>query len=163
MAKVPKEQFGASMLAAAALAAPDRSDEYLARYKSRQVYIALLSELMDKFDLDAFVLPFTIAPAPELEGSRPPGERRRGGYGEGPGVNNLTSTLGLPAVVVPGGYTPSKNFPIAIQFFGKPFTDLKILQVAHAYEQATHQRKAPESTPALPGERFDYGPAPAGQ
>ena len=86
------------------------------------------------------------------------GEGGRGSYGDRPGVNNLTSTLGLPAVVVPGGYTPSKNFPIAIQFFGKPYTDLQVAQLAYGFEQATRRRKTPETTPALPGEVFEYVP-----
>lgn len=160
MAAVPKEKFSQSMHTALTLPAPDDSADYLARYKSRQAYIALLTALKQKLALDAFVLPFTIAPAPELEGMRAPGERR-GSYGAGAGVNNITSTLGLPAVVVPGGYTPSKNFPIAIQFFGDPFSDLAVLKIAHAFEQATHRRKIPDTTPPLPGETFDYHPTVA--
>lgn len=154
MAAVPAEKFGSSMLTAAKLPAPDESADYLARYRSREAYIALLSELQDKMDLDGFVLPFTIAPAPELESSRDPNAPRRSP--EGSFSNNITSTLGLPAVVVPGGYTPSKNFPIAIQFFGKPLTDFKVIELAYAYEQSTKRRKSPPTTPPLAGETFDY-------
>jgi amidase len=162
MEKVGFDKFSGGMAAALQLGAPGADPEYAARYKSRQAYIALISETYDKYALDAFVLPFTIAPAPAFEG----GSEGRTGRGEGrtagagrverQGVNNITSTLGLPAVVVPGGYTPSKNFPIATQFFGKPFTDLKVLQVAYGYEQTTKRRKTPETTPPLPGEIFDY-------
>jgi Asp-tRNA(Asn)/Glu-tRNA(Gln) amidotransferase A subunit family amidase len=156
--KVGREKFGNSMLAAASLPAPDESADYLARYKAREMHIALIAGLQERYALDGFVQPFTIAPAPGLEGSRPErdGASRAGSYGDRPGVNNLTSTLGLPAVVVPGGYTPSKNFPIAIQFFGKPFTDLQVAQLAHSYEQVSKRRKTPETTPPLPGEVFDY-------
>ncbi len=35
-------------------------------------------------------------------------------------------------------------------------SDLAILQVAYAYEQATKHRKSPATTPALPGEKFTY-------
>jgi Asp-tRNA(Asn)/Glu-tRNA(Gln) amidotransferase A subunit family amidase len=161
IAKVGKEKFGNSMVTAAELPAPDQSDDYLARYKARQMYIALIASLQERYALDGFVQPFTIAPAPGLEGSRPAGgEGGRGGsYGDRPGVNNLTSTLGLPALVVPGGYTPNKNFPIAIQFFGKPYTDLQVAQLAYGFEQATKRRKTPETTPPLPGEVFEYTPA----
>ena len=36
------------------------------------------------------------------------------------------------------------------------FDDLKLLQVAFGYEQTSQRRKSPTSTPALPGEAFDY-------
>lgn len=163
MEKVGADKFSGGMATALALGAPGADPEYLARYKSRQAYIALISETYDKYSLDAFVLPFTVAPAPELEGTgsgrsgRTEGNRTASGARvERHGVNNITSTLGLPAVVVPAGYTPSKNFPIATQFFGKPFTDLKVLQIAYGYEQTTKRRKTPETTPPLPGEIFDY-------
>jgi Asp-tRNA(Asn)/Glu-tRNA(Gln) amidotransferase A subunit family amidase len=154
MEKVGVEKFGNSMQVAANLPPPDESADYVARYRSREMYIELLSELQDKYDLDGFVQPFTISPAPVLESAREanPSGRRPGASG----VNNLTSTLGLPATVVPGGYTQSKNFPIAIQFFGKPFTDKTVIQLAYGYEQSSKRRKSPESTPPLAGEVFDY-------
>lgn len=159
MEKVGFDKFSAGMAAALKLGAPGADPDYLARYKSREAYIAILSDIYDKYSLDAFVLPFTVAPAPELESGRAARSETRTAGGariERQGVNNITSTLGLPAVVVPGGYTPSKNFPIATQFFGKPFTDLKVLQVAYGYEQTTKRRKTPESVPPLAGETFDY-------
>jgi len=69
--------------------------------------------------------------------------------------NNFTSATGLPAVIVPGGYT-KENLPVAVQFVGIPWTDLNLLQVAYAYEQSSKRRKAPASALALPGEKFDY-------
>jgi amidase len=153
MEKVGAEKFGNAMIVAAKLPAPDESADYLARYRSRQAYIKLLSDLQEKYDLDGFVQPFTIAPAPGLESARVAGATPPR---DASAVNNLTSTLGLPAVVVPGGYTPSQNFPIAIQFFGKPFSDQTVIELAYGYEQVSKRRKSPASTPALPGETFDY-------
>ncbi len=154
MAKVGADKFGNSMIEAAKLPPPDESPEYLARYRSRTAYIALIAELQARFDLDGFVLPFTIAPAPSTETGRNPEAAPRSR--DPMAVNNLTSTLGLPAVVVPGGYVPSNNFPIAIQFFGKPFTDKTVIELAYAYEQVSKRRKSPATTPALPGETFEY-------
>ncbi|HEY9012546.1 MAG TPA: amidase family protein [Devosia sp.] len=153
MAKVGPEKFGNAMNVAAKLPAPDESADYVARYRSRQMYIKLISDLQEKYDLDGFVQPFTIAPGPELESTRTESATRAR---DPSAVNNLTSTLGLPAVVVPGGYTPSQNFPIAIQFFGKPFTDKNVIELAYAYEQVSKRRVSPASVPALPGETFDY-------
>jgi aspartyl-tRNA(Asn)/glutamyl-tRNA(Gln) amidotransferase subunit A len=45
---------------------------------------------------------------------------------------------------IPGGFT-SDNLPIGLQLGARPFAEARLLQVAHAYEQATswHQRRAP--------------------
>jgi amidase len=39
---------------------------------------------------------------------------------------------------------------------GRPFTEPTLFRVAYAYEQLTHNRKVPPTTPPLPGERFTY-------
>jgi len=160
IAKVGKDKFSASMLTAADLPPPEKSPDYLARYASRQMYIDLIAELQARYKLDGFVQPFTlVVPTPNSAArtaGTAPGARRGGSYGDRPGVNNLTSTTGLPAVVVPGGYTPKQNFPIAIQFFGQAHSDLAIIKLAYAYEQATKHRKLPTTTPALAGEKFSY-------
>jgi len=156
IARVGKEKFSASMLTAAALPPPDRSPDYRSRYASRQLYIELIAELQERFRLDAFVQPFTLVVAQREAARGATGERRGGSYGDRPGVNNLTSTTGLPAVVVPSGYVPSNNFPIALQFLGRLHSDLELLRLAHAYEQATQRRRNPATTPPLPGETFSY-------
>ena len=50
----------------------------------------------------------------------------------------------LPAISIPGGFTPD-NIPIGLQLGARPFAEAALLQVAHAYEQATpwHTRRAP--------------------
>jgi aspartyl-tRNA(Asn)/glutamyl-tRNA(Gln) amidotransferase subunit A len=51
----------------------------------------------------------------------------------------------LPAISIPGGFTSEPALPIGLQLGARPFAEAKLLQVAHAYEQATtwHQRRAP--------------------
>ncbi len=50
---------------------------------------------------------------------------------------------GLPAISVPAGFTP-QGLPIGLQIVGRPFQDFAVLQVAHAFEQATlHGRRHP--------------------
>ena len=46
------------------------------------------------------------------------------------------SVLGLPAISVPAGFTP-EGLPVGIQIVGRHQDDLGVLQLAHAYEQAT--------------------------
>jgi Asp-tRNA(Asn)/Glu-tRNA(Gln) amidotransferase A subunit family amidase len=97
-----------------------------------------------KFNLDAVVLPYRTLPPPKGNGTQSPND-----------VNTLTSVTGLPAVIMPGGYT-ELNLPVGIQFVGKPFDDLNLLQVAQGYEAASGRRAPPKLTPALPGEHITY-------
>jgi aspartyl-tRNA(Asn)/glutamyl-tRNA(Gln) amidotransferase subunit A len=50
----------------------------------------------------------------------------------------------LPAISIPGGFT-ADNLPIGLQLGARPFAEATLLQVAHAFEQATpwHIRRAP--------------------
>ena len=51
--------------------------------------------------------------------------------------------LGLPAVTVPCGLSEA-GVPRGLQILGRPGADLLVLQVAHAYEQATgHGKQRP--------------------
>jgi aspartyl-tRNA(Asn)/glutamyl-tRNA(Gln) amidotransferase subunit A len=44
---------------------------------------------------------------------------------------------GIPGLSLPCGFTKSPKLPIGLQLLGKPFGEETLLQVAHAYEQAT--------------------------
>jgi Asp-tRNA(Asn)/Glu-tRNA(Gln) amidotransferase A subunit family amidase len=123
---------------------PDKSADYLTRYRTREMFIELIHDTMDKFELDAIALPYRTYPPEPSPGPRPPES-----------TTNLTSSMGLPAVVVPGGYT-AENLPIGIQILGRQHSELTLLKIAHGYEQASKRRKAPQIAPALPGERFEY-------
>jgi len=46
------------------------------------------------------------------------------------------SATGNPAASVPGGFTP-EGLPIAVQIVGRNQADFSVLQIAHAFEQAT--------------------------
>ncbi|HYR41523.1 MAG TPA: amidase family protein, partial [Terriglobia bacterium] len=68
------------------------------------------------------------------------------------GVPHLNTFLVfVPAIAVPAGFT-SDNLPAGITFMGRPYEEGTMLKLAYGYEQATHHRKPPQSTPALPGE-----------
>ncbi|MDP7427915.1 MAG: amidase family protein, partial [Alphaproteobacteria bacterium] len=51
-------------------------------------------------------------------------------------LHYIAPMLNLPAVTVPCGFS-SNGIPLGLQVTGRPGADLLILQVAHAYEQAT--------------------------
>ncbi|WP_322104583.1 amidase [Paraburkholderia sp. J41] len=57
------------------------------------------------------------------------------------------SLAGLPVISVPAGFN-AQGLPMGLQVIGKPHADLAVLQLAHAYDQATQwvERRVP---PAL--------------
>ena len=65
--------------------------------------------------------------------------------------NNLASTAGMPAIVVPAGWD-AEGLPLALEIMGRPFSDATLLRIAHGYEQASKNRVSPKSAPALAGE-----------
>ena len=122
----------------------ETDEEYLSRLEKRHTTRQLLVGLMDKSGVDALVYPFKSLAAPVI------------GVGDdGVRDNPLSAVTGLPAIVVPAGVSP-EGLPIAIEFLGRPFSEPRLIQLAHAYEQATRLRKAPPTTPSLQGERLAY-------
>lgn len=63
----------------------------------------------------------------------------------------LSPMIGFPALSVPAGFT-SIGLPVGIELLGRPFTEGLLFTIAFAFEQATHHRRPPETTPPLPGE-----------
>lgn len=118
--------------------------DFLARRDTQETLKEAAIELMDKYRLDVLVHPFkSMPPPPHLE---------RGVDQDNP----FSSITGLPAVLVPAGYTKKENGPIAIEFLGRPWSEPTLFKLAYAYEQLSNNRKIPPTTPALPGERFEY-------
>ena len=52
----------------------------------------------------------------------------------------LFNLIGLPALQVPAGFD-SAGLPVGLQIAGKPFDEVTVLQVGHAYEQAAGWHK----------------------
>jgi amidase len=76
--------------------------------------------------------------------------RKANTIGEAQAGNNcrLSSNSGLPAIVVPAGFTPD-GLPIGVELLGRAWSEPQLIKFAYAYEQATHHRRPPASTPAL--------------
>jgi amidase len=67
---------------------------------------------------------------------------------------SLGSLTGFPAIVIPAGFSaPTANapigLPIGIEFLAPPWREPELLELAYGFEQTTHARKPPKSTPAL--------------
>jgi len=72
-----------------------------------------------------------------------------------PSLTSIANVTQFPDVIVPCGVTEDK-MPVTISFIGPAFSEPKLIGYAYDYEQATHHRISPSTTPALPGEKFDY-------
>jgi Asp-tRNA(Asn)/Glu-tRNA(Gln) amidotransferase A subunit family amidase len=120
-----------------------RHYEYL---KARDALMISIISVMSDHRLDAIVHK-TVEHQPTLikDGVTPPFVSQRG-------VPNLNTFLVyVPVITVPAGMT-SDNLPAGITFMGKPYEDGTMIKLAYAYEQGTHHRRTPDSTPKLPAE-----------
>jgi Asp-tRNA(Asn)/Glu-tRNA(Gln) amidotransferase A subunit family amidase len=124
----------------------DRDPEYLSRLEMQRAVRRLLTDLMDRYSLDALVYPVKALPAPLL-----------GSSDDGVRDNPISSTTGLPAIVMPAGLS-QEGLPLALEFLGRSFSEPTLIQLAGAYEQVSKARVVPATTPHLPGEVFAYRP-----
>ena len=68
-----------------------------------------------------------------------------------PPLSSLNTFVVFAAIVtVPSGFT-TDSLPVGLTFFGKPYTEPTLIKLAYAYEQATHHRVPPKTTPPLAG------------
>jgi Asp-tRNA(Asn)/Glu-tRNA(Gln) amidotransferase A subunit family amidase len=95
---------------------------------------------MDKLKLDAFVYP-TWSNPPRLIGdlNSPHGDNSQ----------FFSPNTGFPAINVPMGYTRGGTLPAGMTIYGRAWSEMTLLKLAYAYEQATHHRRPPSTTPPL--------------
>jgi Asp-tRNA(Asn)/Glu-tRNA(Gln) amidotransferase A subunit family amidase len=118
--------------------------EYQARLLNQKMMRQQLIGLMDRYGVAALVYPMKSLGAPAV-----------GASDDGLRDNNLASTAGMPAIVVPAGWD-AEGLPLALEIMGRPFSDATLLKIAHGYEQASKHRVPPKSAPPLPGENIPY-------
>ena len=112
------------------------SDEYRAMAaKQAQLRVALL-QTMDDNRVVALVYPTLRRTAAKI------GEPQTGGNCQ------VSAATGLPAVTVPAGFADD-GMPVGVELLGRPFSEPDLLKLAYAFEQATHHRRLPATTPAL--------------
>ena len=125
-----------------ALANREKEPDYHNRLAGREVFKAALLRALDDNDLDALIYP-TIRQKPILV----PATNQTGSN------CRVSAQSGLPAISVPVGFTPatidSNPIPVGMEFLGREFTEGDLLQMAFSWEQATHIRRVPASTPSL--------------
>ncbi|HTS79132.1 MAG TPA: amidase [Myxococcaceae bacterium] len=126
--------FGQERFLDAEKKGPLTSPEYL---KARQACLRLsrkegIDAVMDKHRLDALVVP-TQGPAWLIDWVN--GDSAAGGS------STAAAVAGYPHVTVPMGQV--RGLPVGLSFFGRAWSEARLLALAFAYEQATHARKPP--------------------
>jgi len=91
-----------------------------------------IDAVMDKHNLDALVAP-TTSPAHVTDWVL--GDHILGGS------TTLAAVAGYPSITVPAGFV--FGLPVGISFFGRAWTEPKLLGLAFAFEQATKARRPP--------------------
>ena len=97
-----------------------------------------IDKAMDKHKLDAFVAP-TSSPATLID-------LVNGDYGVN-GSSTLPAVAGYPHITVPAGF--DFGLPVGISFFGRAWSEPKLIRIAYAYEQATRHRRPPRFLPTV--------------
>jgi len=103
----------------------------------RRKALEMYYETLDRLHLDGYVYPATQMPPPD-ETMPQDGKISEGPHSDTGWVN----MIGVPAVVVPGGFYPS-GLPFGLEISARPWKDGDLLGWAYAYEHFTRHRKPP--------------------
>ena len=103
--------------------------------------------LMYSHQLDAFIYPTNPVPAQRLD--------RDYSIATPSSATSIANITGFPDAIVPAGLT-SEGLPVTLSFLGSDYSEPRILALAYAFEQSALAIQKPATTPALPGETFEY-------
>jgi len=141
---IPPTKKDAALWKDADKPAVTNTQKYYEYIRAREQLRDNILKVMADNHLDAIVHK-SIEHEPVLikEGINPP-------YVSGRGLPRLNTFLVYASVIaVPAGFTPT-GLPVGITFFGNAYSEPTLLKLAYSYEQATHHRKPPATTPDLP-------------
>jgi Asp-tRNA(Asn)/Glu-tRNA(Gln) amidotransferase A subunit family amidase len=121
---------------------PNSADYKDRRMRMDEVKIEV-ADLMAKNNLDALVYPHQKCLVLPIGATF---QKDRNGI--------VAALAGFPAIELPAGFsTPTADAPIGVpvgmEFLGRAWAEPELIKLAFGFEQATHLRKPPVSTPAL--------------
>ena len=99
--------------------------------------------VMERHKLDALIAP--------SGGPAFPIDLVNGDHYTGTGSSTFAAVAGYPHVTVPAGQV--FGLPVGLSFFGRAWSEPRLIELAYAFEQATRHRRAPTfaAGAALPG------------
>jgi amidase len=114
------------------------------KYLAREQLLMIVLKVMADNNLDA-IAHRSVEHSPTLikDGINPPYTNMEGA------IRLNTILIHAAAITVPAGFT-SQGLPVGITFLGRAYSEPQMIKLAYAYEQATHHRRPPKSTPELP-------------
>ena len=120
---------------------PLTAKEYLDAMKiCRQISsVEGIDAIMDKHKLDALVAP-TTDPAYPID-------LVLGDHYTGGGTSTLPAVAGYPHITVPAGCV--FGLPFGVSFFGRAWSEPRLIGLAYAFEQATKHRVTPRFLPTV--------------
>ena len=113
---------------------PDASRSY---WEPRRRTLEAYLQTLDRLHLDGYVYP--AIQMPPVDETMPQDGKVSGGPHS---ATSWVNMLGVPAVVVVGGFYPS-GLPFGLEISARPFKDGDLLGFAYAWEQGTHHRHPP--------------------
>lgn len=123
---------------------PDEDPSYYRKLAAREAFQRAVVKIMADNRLTSICFPPSQVLPPTRE------ELRAGRW---PVLGFPTNTLiaaqtWLPSICLPAGFTTA-GVPVGIEMVVLPYHEPDLFKVGYAFEQATHYRRPPQSTPAL--------------
>ena len=119
--------FGEDFLARVLPACLFQSADYVAASREQRRMILEAAPLWQRYDA---LLSVVFGPAPRLDAHDPIS------FWAKPNANPMANVLGCPALALCNGFS-ARGLPLGMQLMGRPFGEVELLRIGHAYEQAT--------------------------
>jgi aspartyl-tRNA(Asn)/glutamyl-tRNA(Gln) amidotransferase subunit A len=126
------QDYGANLRFRAVPGGLIRAVDYIQAQRQRAKLVAEMQTLFAGYDAMATLC--TYGPAPKMSMDEPTHFFQR------PNLTAVFNVTGNPAISICTGFDRT-GLPLAMQIVGRPFAEVTILRIAHAYEQATPWRQ----------------------
>ncbi len=118
--------FGRDFLGRILPACLFQSSDYVQASREHRRIVAEIQPLYGKYDV---LLTAGFGPAPRLDA------HKTSNFWQKTNVFTPSNVTGGPSLAIPNGF--SNGLPLGMQLIGRPFADVTVLRVGHAYQQAT--------------------------